>query len=146
MEINLLKDRVEEVNNFNNSIRALSFKANNKKDNYKIITFDIETWGLNPNNLALGIFYDEETKKYSIHYSYESIFNYIDNLKNNTLIYAHNGFNYDYIFLIEKVLERKVSYRKFGNVGIMKYTNSKNARIEFKDSLYLLQGLSLIHI
>ncbi len=140
MEINLLKDRVEVVDNFNNNIRALSFKANNKKDNYKIITFDIETWGLNPNNLALGIFYDEETKKYSIHYSYESIFNYIDNLENNTLIYAHNGFNYDYIFLIEKVLERKVSYRKFGNVGIMKYTNSKNTRIEFKDSLYLLQG------
>ena len=41
MEINLLKDRVEEVNNFNNNIRALSFKANNKKDNYKIVTFDI---------------------------------------------------------------------------------------------------------
>ena len=35
-----------------------SHKTKKDYSNYKLITFDIETWGLVPENLALAIFYD----------------------------------------------------------------------------------------
>lgn len=108
-----------------------------KYSNYKIITFDIETWGLNPSNLALACFYDGED--YYNFYNKEEVLNYLDNIKQNTLIFAHNGAKFDMVMFFNEILYNpKWNIKKTGQIYHFSFTNSFNKEIKFKDSYYIL--------
>ena len=108
-----------------------------KKHDYKIVTFDIETWGLNPSNLALSSFYDGEN--FSNYYTKEDILKHLDSFDKDTIIYAHNGSKYDIaIFFDELLFSLKWNMLKTGDILHVKYTNKKDKTIKFKDSYNIL--------
>lgn len=108
------------------------------KSSYKIVTFDIETYGLNPENLALAIFFNGVD--YKVCFTKEECLDYIDNLQENTLIYAHNGFKYDYNIFYNETINGKFKITNNGNISLIKYKNNKDFNIELRDSLYILPG------
>lgn len=108
-----------------------------KYNDYKIQTFDIETWGLNPSNLALACFFDGED--YYNFYNKEEVINYLDDIKQNTLIYAHNGARFDMVMFFDEILYNpKWSIKKTGQIYHFSFTNAHNKEIKFKDSYYIL--------
>lgn len=123
--------RFEKVN-----LKVLK-QENKKLKDRKIITFDIETWGLNPSNLALASFYNGE--EFFNYLTKEEIINFLDNLKEDCIIYAHNGSKYDIaIFFEELMFSEKWFMRKHGDILSFKYTNKNDKEIVFKDSYHIL--------
>ena len=105
--INLTKEEKKA----NYQARFLEIKENKKKYNdYKLVVFDTETYGLVPENLALAIFFDG--LNYIICYTKKEVDEYLDSIKENTLIYAHNGFGFDYNIFIEDILIQKMKIAK----------------------------------
>jgi len=132
-------DRTKEQTHRYWNVRTIETSEKKRKyDNYNILTFDIETWGLVPNNFALGIFYNGS--KYDHIFCIDELYTYIENIENDTLIYAHNGMKYDFNLFIEKALSRLYKYEQKGEIGILEYINPKGKKIIFKDSLYILPG------
>lgn len=104
---------------------------------HKIVTFDIETWGLNPSNIALGVFFDGVN--YNTSYNKEDITKYLDEIKEPTIIFAHNGAKYDFALFFEEIrTSSKWRMTKTGQIYHFSYTNKNDIKIIFKDSLYLL--------
>jgi len=113
-------------------------KKQKKEKEFDLIVWDIETWGLNPNNLALSSFYNG--KNYFNHYTKKDILDFIDKLEKDTLIYAHNGSNFDInLFFDEILLSSSWRMQKTGNILHFTYKNKLGKTIKFKDSYYILQ-------
>lgn len=130
-------DLTKEEKKANYQARFLEIKENKKKyDNYKLVVFDTETYGLVPENLALAIFFDG--LNYIICYTKKEVDEYLDSIKENTLIYAHNGFGFDYNIFIEDILIQKMKFDQKGGVKFLKYINVNSVEIVFRDSLYIL--------
>lgn len=105
----------------------------------KVITFDIETWGLVPNNLALAIFYDGDD--YSIFYTIDEVIEYIENLDYYKVsIFAHNGAKFDYSIFLKELIRNNYKLKKDGNVIKILYKNKKQTKIVLRDTIYMLQG------
>lgn len=111
----------------------------NKYSDYDLVCFDIETWGLNPSNLALACFFDG--MKYYTYFSKQEILDYLDSLESNTIIYAHNGAKFDMVIFFDNfILDTNWKVKKYGDVYHFHYKNKQDKDIFFKDSYYILQS------
>lgn len=108
-----------------------------KKKSFDLMTFDIETWGLNPSNLALCSFYNGEI--FHNFYCKDDIIEFLDSIGKDTIIYAHNGSKYDIsIFFDELMFSNEWFMLKTGDILHVRYTNKKEKKIVFKDSYNIL--------
>jgi hypothetical protein len=120
--------------------RAEDFIKNKKYDEADLMTWDIETYELNPNHIALSDLYNGI--EHITHYTIEAFYEYVKalNIKYQMkdkylIIMAHNGQKFDFLALAKYIFFNDIEYHKNGDIIFLKMGN-----IIFKDSINLLRG------
>lgn len=105
--------------------RAEDFIKNKKYDDADLMIWDIETYELNPNHIALSDLYDG--KEHITHYSIEAFFEHIKALNvkyqmkdKYLIIMAHNGQKFDFLALAKYIFFNDIEYHKNGDIILLK--------------------------
>jgi len=117
-------------------------KARRQPKKARYYAFDIESWGLNPNNpviLAVVPFkkYTRNTPEKWVFHNKEEMIEWLDSLPitKRNIIYAHNGSKFDIYAIFETwdIIDSK-KFDRDGRIYWIRYNQS----VEFRDSFHLL--------